>query len=212
MRADCRNLKHAKGQALNVTLSDASEEEKETLGKDMKFLAFIASHNDHEESKSYYSESNDEEELKEAYKTLFVKFVKLRERHQKNVLELNMLKTKKSTLLRKIKDLDDELVEAQLMLDKFIDNKLAQMLSEQKCLSNKTSLGFVATTSDVSNIVSSSKTLFVKPKVDKPQNACMDKGKGIVGDETKAHTEPVKKPPNKRSQPICHHCGINGHI
>jgi hypothetical protein len=86
------------------------------------------------------------------------------------------------------------------------------MLSEQKCSSNKTSLGFVATTSDVSNIASSSKTMFVKPNVDKPQNACMDKGKGIVGDEIKAHTESVKKPPNKRSLSTCHHCGINCHI
>jgi hypothetical protein len=48
---------------------------------------------------SYYSESSDEEDLKEAYKTLFIKFVKLRETHQKNVLELNMLNTEKSTLL-----------------------------------------------------------------------------------------------------------------
>jgi hypothetical protein len=79
--------------------------------------------------------------------------VKLREKHQKNVLELKMLKTKKNTLLQKIKDLEDELVEAQLMLEKFTDNKLPQMLSGQKWSSDKTGLGFVATTFDVSHIV-----------------------------------------------------------
>jgi hypothetical protein len=85
-----------------------------------------------------------------------------------------MLKTEKSTLLQKTNDLEDELVEAQLQLEKFTDNKLAQMLSGQKCSSNKTSLGFVVATYDVSNIASSSKTVFVKPKVEEPQNACMD--------------------------------------
>jgi hypothetical protein len=149
MRTDCGNLKQAQGKALNATLSDDSKEEEETSGKDPEFLDFTASHNDPEESKSYYSKSSDDEDLKEAYKTLFIKFVKLRETHQKNVLELNMLKTEKSALLQKIKDLEDELVEAQLRLEKFTDNKLAQMLSGQKCSSNKTGLGFVATTSNV---------------------------------------------------------------
>jgi hypothetical protein len=78
--------------------------------------------------------------------------------------------------------MEDELVEAQLKLEKFTNNKLAQMLSGQKCSSDKTSLGFVATTSDVSNIALSSKVVFVKPKVEEPHNAYMDKGKGIVGD------------------------------
>jgi hypothetical protein len=179
---------------------------------DPKFLAFATSHNDREESKSDYSESSDEEDLKEVYKTLFIKFVKLRETHQKNVLELNMLKIGKNTLLQKIKDLEDELVEVQLMLEKFTDNKPAQMLLGQKSTSDKTSLGFVATTSDISNIASSSKIVFVKPKVKVPQNAYMDKGKGIVGDESKVLVELVKKPPNKRSLPSCYHYGNIGHI
>lgn len=84
------------------------------------------------------------------------------------------------------------------MLEKFIDNKLAQMLLGQKCTSDKSGLGFIATSSDVSNIALSSKTVFVKPKVEEPQNVYMDKGKGIVGDEAKVLTEPVKKPPNKK--------------
>jgi hypothetical protein len=104
----CGNLEPAKGKALNTTLSDDSEEE-ETPCKDPKFLAFTASYNDPEESKSYYSESSDEEDLKEVYKTLFIKFMKLREVNQKNVLELNIMQTEKSTLLQKIKGLEDGL-------------------------------------------------------------------------------------------------------
>jgi len=48
MRADCANLKQAKGKACNTTLSDESEEEEEeeTLGKDKKFLVFVAPYED----------------------------------------------------------------------------------------------------------------------------------------------------------------------
>jgi hypothetical protein len=52
-----------------------------TPEKDQKFLAFVAPHKESERSKSYYLKSSDEdgEELEEAYKVLFVKFLKLRE-------------------------------------------------------------------------------------------------------------------------------------
>jgi beta-N-acetylglucosaminidase len=64
-------------------------------------MAFITLHTNLKESQSYYSESSDEENLKEAYKVLHIKFMKLRETHQQNVLELNNMKTEKSTLLRR---------------------------------------------------------------------------------------------------------------
>jgi hypothetical protein len=52
-----------------MTLSDESEEEEETPAQD-QFLAFVAPHEDQEDSQSYYFEHSDEdrEELKEAYK------------------------------------------------------------------------------------------------------------------------------------------------
>jgi hypothetical protein len=75
IRAGCGNLKKGKGKAYNVTLSDESEEE---APESEKFLAFVASHV--EEEDSYYSEHSDnEEELKEAYKTLYIEYEKLRE-------------------------------------------------------------------------------------------------------------------------------------
>jgi hypothetical protein len=77
IRANCRNLKKGKGKGktYNVTLSDESEEE---APESEKFLAFVAPHA--EEEDSYYSEHSDnEEELKEAYKTLYIEYEKLRE-------------------------------------------------------------------------------------------------------------------------------------
>jgi hypothetical protein len=58
-----------------VTLSDESEEE---APESEKFLAFVAPHV--EEEDSYYSEhSENEEELKVAYKILYKEFKKLKE-------------------------------------------------------------------------------------------------------------------------------------
>jgi hypothetical protein len=75
IRADCGILKKGKGKAYNVTLNDESEEE---APKSEKFLAFVAPYV--EEEDSYYSKHNDNEvELKEAYKTLYLEYEKLRE-------------------------------------------------------------------------------------------------------------------------------------
>jgi hypothetical protein len=75
IRADCGNLKKGKGKAYNVTLNDESEEEATEFEM---FLAFVAPLI--EEEDSYYSEHSDNgEELKEAYKTLYIDYEKLRE-------------------------------------------------------------------------------------------------------------------------------------
>jgi len=89
IRADCGNLKKGKGKAHNVTLSDESE--KKEAPEQEKFLAFVAPLVEDEDS--YYSEHNDEdgEELKEAYKTLYVEFEKLREARKQHIHELNSL-------------------------------------------------------------------------------------------------------------------------
>jgi hypothetical protein len=214
MPADCGNLKEAKRKAYNATLSDESKEEEEkkkTPGKDHKFLAFVAPHEDHEDSQSYYSECSDEdgEELKEAYKVLYIKFLKLRETRQQHVHELNSLQTEKSFLLLKIQDLEQKLLETQLQLERVIDEKLTHMLSIQKCPTDKTGLGYVAFTYD---IPSTSKIVFINPTVLEPPPACVDKGKAVIGGEDPVGTEIIKKPPIKRSPPICHNCGVSGHI
>jgi hypothetical protein len=123
--------------------------------------------------------------------------------------ELNNLQTEKSSLLLKIQDLEEKLLETQLQLERVIDEKLTHMLSIQKCPTDKTRLGYVASTSD---IPSTSKTVFVKPIVLERPPACVDKGNGVIGGEDLVGTEIIKKPFTKRSPPICHHYGVSGHI
>jgi hypothetical protein len=95
IRADYGNLKKGKGKAYNVTLSDESKEEEAPESE--KFLDFIAPHV--EEEDSYYSKHSDnEEELKEAYKTLYIEYEKLREGRKQHLHDLNNLQTEKSTL------------------------------------------------------------------------------------------------------------------
>jgi hypothetical protein len=70
-----------------VTLSDESEEE---APESEKFLAFVAPLV--EDEVSYYSEHSDNgEELKEAYKTLYVEYENLREGHKQYLHDLNSL-------------------------------------------------------------------------------------------------------------------------
>jgi len=123
-----------------VTLSDESEE-KESPDQD-KFLAFVAPH---EEEDLYYSKNSDEdkEELKEAYKILYVEFEKLRETRKQHIHELNSLQTEKSSLLLKIQDLEEKLLETQLQLERVTDEKLTHMLSIQKSPTDKIELGSV---------------------------------------------------------------------
>jgi predicted nuclease with TOPRIM domain len=115
----------------------------------------VAPLEDQEDSQSYYSEHSDEdeEELKEAYKVLYVEFVKLRETCKQHIHELNNLLTEKSSLLLKIQDLKEKLLETQLRLEKVTDEKLTHMLSIQKSPTNKTGLGYVASSSDIPSLL-----------------------------------------------------------
>jgi hypothetical protein len=107
IRADCRNLKKGKGKAYNVTLSDESEEE---APESEKFLAFVAPHV--EEEDSYSSEHSDNgEELKEAYKTFYIEYEKLREGRKQHLYDLNSLQTEKSSLVLRIQELEEKQLE-----------------------------------------------------------------------------------------------------
>jgi hypothetical protein len=158
-----------------VTLSDEFEEEESP--EQEKFLAFVAPHV--EEEDSYYSEHNDEdgEELKEAYKILYVEFEKLREARKQHIHDLNSLQTKKSSQLLKIQGLEEKLLETQLQLESITDEKLTHMLSIQKSPTYKTRLGYVAPPSD---IPSTFRTIFVKPTVPDPPPTVVDKGMDII--------------------------------
>jgi hypothetical protein len=125
------------------------------------------------------------------------------------VYELNSPQTEKCSLLLKIQDLEEMLLETQLHIESVTDEKLTHVLSIQKCPTNKTRLGYVASTSD---IPSTSKIVFVKPTVPEPPPACVDKAKTIIGGKGPINAKIIKKPPIKRSPPICPHCCVRGHI
>jgi len=76
IRTKCANLKKLKGKAFNTTLSNESEKEEE------KFLAFVAPHEEKENSQSYYSENSAEEDMQSAYQLQYVEFLKLREKYK----------------------------------------------------------------------------------------------------------------------------------
>jgi hypothetical protein len=165
----------------------------------------VASHEDQDDL--HYFEHIDEK-LKNEYCVLYMELIKLRKSNQKKVMKMNTMKTERDTLLQKITDLEDKLMDAQLQLEKFSDNKLAQMLTGQECSSDKTGLGYAATNS--SNIASTSRTVFMKPSGPEPPN---DKGKAIMVSCENDNTTPAKSEHStERSLLTRHHCEMLGHI
>jgi seryl-tRNA synthetase len=167
-------------------------------------LPFVVPHV--EEEDSYYSEHSDnEEELKEAYKTLYIEYDKLREGQKQDLNDLNSLQTEKNSLLLKLQELEEKLLETQLQLERVTDEKLTLMLSIQKSPTDKTGLGYVASSYDAP---SSAKTVFVKPTVSKPPPTIEDKKKEKVNDDVPG----IQEPHSIRRPPIYHHCGLSGHV
>jgi len=66
------------------------------------------------------------------------------------------------------------------------------MLSIQKSPTNKTGLGYVAHPSDIPE----------------PPLTIVDKGNDVIGGDIPI----IQKPPTIRRPPICHHCGLSGHV
>jgi hypothetical protein len=108
-------------------------------------------------------------------------------------------------LLLKIKGLEDKLLETQLQLERVTIEKLTHMLSIQKSPTDKTGLGYVAPPSD---IPSTSMTVFVKPTVPEPPPTVLDKGKDMINGDLLV----TQKLPTTKRSPICHHCGLSGHV
>jgi len=115
------------------------------------------------------------------------------------------LQTEKSSLLLRIQELEEKLLETQLQLERVTDEKLTPMLSIQKSPTDKTGLGYVAPSS---NAPSTSKVVFVKPAVPEPPPTAEDKGKEKVNDDVPG----TQMPHSIRRSRICHHCGLSGHV
>jgi len=120
----------------------------------------------------------------------------LREKYKQQVQELNSLRIEKTTMLIKINDLENRLLETQLQFER---------LTDEKSPTDKTGLGYVTPPSDIS---STSRTVFVKPTVPEPPLTVVDKRKDIISGDIpvtqKHHT--VRRPP------ICHHYGQSKHV
>jgi hypothetical protein len=140
--------------------------------------------------------------------------MELREVNQLQVKRLNNLESERSKLIEKIKCLEDELIESRMQLEKFSNDKLVQMLKDQKCSFDKTGLGFDKFAAFSSYIASTFKTIFVKLEIEEPQFANVDKHKEVIICENAntKHVVPIIKHSKSRSLPTYHHCGITGHI
>jgi len=88
--------------------------------------------------------------------------------------ELNNLRTKKTTMLIKINDLEERLLETQLQLERVTNEKLTHMLSIIKSPTDKTGLGYVTPPSD---IPSNSTTVFIIPTVPELHSQSWTKGR-----------------------------------
>jgi hypothetical protein len=213
IRVDCGNLKQSKGKAFNATLSDDSNCD-ETPGKDSNYLAIATSYGSpHESNKNCYENSGSEDEQKElqrVYNKVFVKFSELREVNKQHVKKLNEFEIERSRLIEKVKCLEDELIESQRHLEKKFGDKFVQMLKYQKCLSDKSGLGFHKFVVSSSHVASTSKTVFVKPEIYRTHIACLDKGKNdIIRKHVKAESQiPIKKQSKSKFIHTCFNCCI----
>jgi hypothetical protein len=79
------------------------------------------------------------------------------------------------------------------------------MLSIQKSPTDKIGLGYVAPSSDISF---SSRTVFVKLTVPEPPTVVEEKGKEKINEDVSG----TQKPLSIKKSPICHHCGLSGHV
>jgi hypothetical protein len=209
IRTECENLKKLKGKAFNTTLSDEFEKEEETPEEE-KFLAFVAPHEENEDSQSYYYENIEEEDMQSAYPLQYVEFLKLREKYKQQVQELNNLRTEKTAMLIEINDLEERLLETQFQLERVSDEKLIHMLSIQKRPTDKTGLGYVPPST--SDTPSTSQTIFVKPVIPESPPSSVDKGKTVMDGEVPVIPQPLAKLPIRRKPLTCHHCGELGYI
>jgi hypothetical protein len=115
------------------------------------------------------------------------------------------LQTEKSSLLLRIQELEEKLLETQLQLERVTDEKLTHMLSIQKSPTDKIGLGYVAPPTDTP---STSKIVFVKPAVPEPPPIVEDKGNDKINDDVPG----TQKPLSTRRSHVCHHCGLSGRV
>ena len=140
---------------------------------------------------------------------------------------IGALRFENNFLAEKTKKLEVELFQVRAQLERTSSAKLDEMPSLQKSTSDRTSLGYGIS---FSNIASTSTTVFVRPSnnVEIENNDVktdlvsenIDKGKSILGapfrqDKKEAKNLKAKKAnsekPKQKKQHLCYHCGVAGH-
>ena len=140
---------------------------------------------------------------------------------------IGALRFENNFLAEKTKKLKAELFQVRAQLERTSSAKLDKMLSLQKYVSDRTSLGYGLSSS---NIALTSTTIFVPPtnnieiedndvKTDLASEN-LDKGKSILGAPPKQNKKKAKNPrakkansqkPKQKKQHLCHHCRVAGH-
>ena len=140
---------------------------------------------------------------------------------------IGALRFENNFLDEKTKKLKAELFQVRAQLEWTSSAKLDKMLSLQKYVSDRTSLGYGLSSSNIALI---STTIFVPPtnnieienndvKTDLASEN-LDKGKSILGvppkqDKKEAKNSRAKKAnsqkPKQKKQHLCHHCGVVSH-
>jgi hypothetical protein len=118
-------------------------------------------------------------------------------------------------LIAKVKSLEKDLNDSNNHLKKFSSDKL-NLLGDQKHSYDRIGLGFNKfAASSSSHVASTSKIMFVKPKMEDVviENSCLPKE--ISEDVTKKSKSkfkvPVRTNLNSKSTPTCYHCGVKGY-
>jgi hypothetical protein len=119
--------------------------------------------------------------MQSTYQVQYVEFLKLKEKYKQQVLELNNLRIVKTSILIKINDLEERLLETQLQLERISYEKLTHMLSIQEFSTSMTGLRYVPPS--IYDTPSTSKTIFVKPVILESPPIRVDKGKAVMEGE-----------------------------
>ena len=193
-----KKTKESKDKGLVATWSDTENDSSdEYVDECSHVMAFVASTNKMiVESASDSKDSSDDEvpkklTIQEAYDKLCIEFIKSEKISHICRKELNKVKTEKTYLLvkldettrlvetligentsleEKFKNLEVELSQARIQIERISSAKLNEVLSAQKPSSDKTSLGYAVSSSLFSSTTSRLRTIFV------PQSKKGDKG------------------------------------
>ena len=114
-----------------------------------------------------------------------------------------------TSLEEKVKNLEVELSQARIQIEKMSSAKLDKVLSAQKLSSDKTGLGYAVSSNPSSSTASGSKIVFV------PKSEKCDKGMKSKIDlaNSKSFVRPhSRKFGSSKTTHVCHHCGVSGHI